>query len=115
VASIVAMSAFCRPSAYAGDVADFYRGRQVTLIIGSDPGGGYDLLGRLVARHLGQFIPGNPTIVVQDMAASGSMVMTNLIYNTSPEDGSVIGLVKRGILVSELTHQSGVHYEVSKF
>ncbi|HWG05848.1 MAG TPA: hypothetical protein VG271_12615 [Beijerinckiaceae bacterium] len=116
IASVIfAASVFCAWGARADDVADFYKGKQITFIVGSDAGGGYDLLGRLVARHLGRFIPGNPTIVVQDMAASGSMVMTNLIYNTSPEDGSVIGLVKRGILVSELTHQPGVHYEVSKF
>jgi tripartite-type tricarboxylate transporter receptor subunit TctC len=112
---ICAMSALASFDARADEVADFYKGKQITLIVGSDAGGGYDLLGRLVARHLGQFIPGNPGIIVQDMAASGSMVMTNLIYNTSPEDGSVIGLVKRGILISELTRQPGVHFEVAKF
>ena len=101
--------------AHADDVADFYKGRQITFIVGSDPGGGYDLLGRLVARHLGQFVPGNPGIVIENMPASGSLVMTNLIYNTSPEDGTVIGLVKRGVLVSELTHQPGVRYQVAKF
>jgi tripartite-type tricarboxylate transporter receptor subunit TctC len=113
--SIAAFSALPSLNARADDVADFYKGKQITFIIGSDPGGGYDLLGRLVARHLGQFIPGNPGIVIEDMPASASMVMSNLIYNTSPEDGTVIGLVKRGILISELTRQPGVHFEVAKF
>lgn len=104
--------------AFADDQADverFYKGKQITFVVGSDPGGGYDLLARLVARRLPQFLPGAPTIVVQNMPGAGSVLMSNLIYNTAPQDGSYIGLVQRGVLISQLTKQPGVRYDVSKF
>ena len=96
-------------------IATFYKGKQITFIVGSDPGGGYDLLARLVAKRLGQFIPGNPSIVVENMPGAGSVLMSNRIYNTAPQDGTVIGLVQRGVMISELIQQPGVHYEISKF
>jgi tripartite-type tricarboxylate transporter receptor subunit TctC len=102
-------------SAKADSVADFYKGRQMTLIVGSVPGGGYDLLARGVARRLGEFLPGHPTIIVQNMPGAGSVLMSNYIYNSAPQDGSVIGLVQRGVLLSELLKQSGVRYHIGKF
>lgn len=101
--------------ARAEAISDFYKGKQITLIVGSDPGGGYDQLARIVSRHLGQFIPGNPRIIVENMPGAGSVLMSNTIYNIAPDDGTVIGLVQRGVLISELTKQLGLHYEVSKF
>jgi tripartite-type tricarboxylate transporter receptor subunit TctC len=85
------------------------------LIVGSVPGGGYDLLAREVARRLGDFIPGHPTIVVQNMPGAGSVLMSNYIYNNAPQDGTFIGLVQRGVLLSELLKQPGVRYEIGKF
>ena len=101
--------------AAADPVADFYAGKQITFIVGSDPGGGYDGQARLVARHLSRFIPGNPTFVVENMPGAGSVLMSNRIYNTAPKDGTVIGLVQRGILLSQLTNQPGVKYDVGRF
>ena len=101
--------------AQAQSVAAFYKGKQMTLIVGSDPGGGYDLLARLVARHLGQFIPGRPSIIVQNMPGAGSVLMSNQIYRISPEDGTVIGMVQRGILISQLLKLPGVRFKVDKF
>jgi tripartite-type tricarboxylate transporter receptor subunit TctC len=95
--------------------ADFYAGKQMILIIGADTGGGYDAQGRLMARHLGQFIPGHPNIVVQNMPAAGSLVAANTLYTISPKDGTTIGFVQRGILTAKITNPSGVHYEVDKF
>ncbi len=92
----------------------FYAGRQITLIAGSGVGGGYDLLARLAARHLGRLIPGNPTVIVQNMPAAGSLVATNQIYNTAPRDGTVIALVQRGMLLAKLTTPSAVRFEIGK-
>jgi tripartite-type tricarboxylate transporter receptor subunit TctC len=102
-------------SALADPIADFYRGKQITLIVGSVPGGGYDLLAREVARRLGEFMPGHPTVIVQNMPGAGSVLMSNHIYNTAPQDGTVIGLVQRGVLLSELLKQPGVRYHIAKF
>ena len=102
-------------SATVDPVASFYKGKQITLIVGSDPGGGYDLLARLVARRLGDFIPGHPTIIVENMPGAGSALMSNHIFNTAPQDGTVIGLVQRGVLISQLLNQPGVHYKIDKF
>jgi tripartite-type tricarboxylate transporter receptor subunit TctC len=102
-------------STRADPVANFYRNKQITLIVGSVPGGGYDLLARLVAHRLGDYIPGHPTVIVENMPGAGSVLMSNHIYNTAPQDGTVIGLVQRGVLLSELLKQPGVHYQISKF
>jgi tripartite-type tricarboxylate transporter receptor subunit TctC len=102
-------------AASAQSVGDFYRGKQITFIVGSDPGGGYDALARLVARHIGQFIPGNPNVIVENQPGAGSMLMSNRIYNIAPQDGTVIGLVQRGVLIAQLTHQSGAQFQIDKF
>ena len=112
---VTMMLALAPVPAIADSVADFYKGKQVTFLVGSDPGGGYDLLARLVARHLGRFIPGNPNIIVENMPGAGSVLLSNRVYNIAPKDGTVIGLVQRGVLISQLTGQPGVHYDLGKF
>jgi tripartite-type tricarboxylate transporter receptor subunit TctC len=92
----------------------FYAGKQLTIIAGSAVGGGYDLLTRLMARHLGRHIEGNPTIVVQNMPAAASLAATNYIYNTAPKDGTVLALIQRGMLLARLTNPSGVRFELDK-
>ena len=92
----------------------FYAGKHITLIAGSGVGGGYDLLARLTARHLGRLIPGHPTVIVQNMPAAGSLVATNQIYNTAPRDGTVIALIQRGMLLARLTTPAGVRFELDK-
>jgi tripartite-type tricarboxylate transporter receptor subunit TctC len=100
--------------AAAQSAPDFYRGKTMTLIVGSSPGGGYDTMARLLARHLSRFIPGNPTIMVQNLPGGGSVVMTNRIAIAAPQDGTFIGLPQRGVLLSELTKQPGAMYQVAK-
>ncbi len=92
----------------------FYAGKQITFICGSGVGGGYDLLTRLTARHLGRLIPGHPTVIVQNMPAAGSLAAANHIYNTAPKDGTVIALIQRGMLLARLTNPSGVRFELEK-
>jgi tripartite-type tricarboxylate transporter receptor subunit TctC len=70
----------------------FYNGRQINLIVGYGPGGGYDLTGRLVARHIGRFIPGRPSVVVQNMAGAGSLRAANYLYGAAPKDGATFGV-----------------------
>ena len=88
------------PARAQGDpsaVADFYRGKTVDLLIGAAAGGGYDVAGRAVAQHIGRHIPGNPQIVVRNMPAASSLVMTNHLYNVAKRDGTVIGMPNNNI------------------
>jgi tripartite-type tricarboxylate transporter receptor subunit TctC len=88
----------------ADAVADFYRGKTVEILIGAAAGGAYDIHGRLIARYLGKHIPGNPAIVVQNMAGAASLGMTNQLYNVSPKDGTVIGMPNNGIPIEPKLH-----------
>jgi tripartite-type tricarboxylate transporter receptor subunit TctC len=101
--------------AAAQSVAEFYAGKQISLTVGSTPGGGYDTQARLVARHLGKHIPGNPTIVVQNMPAAGSLAAANHMYNIAPKDGSAIALIQRGMLLVKNWNPSGVRFDLGKF
>lgn len=100
--------------AAAQTVADFYHGKQITLMVGSSPGGGYDAVARLVARHLGAHIPGNPNVIVEDTPGAGSITMTNRIYRVEPQDGTVLGLVQNGVLLAQLTKQPAVQFDIGK-
>jgi tripartite-type tricarboxylate transporter receptor subunit TctC len=101
-------------SAAAQPAADFYAGKQINLIVGATPGGGYDTQARLVARHWGKHIPGNPTIVVQNMPAAGSLAATNYIYNVAARDGTVVALVMRGMLLIKNWNPSAVRFDLAK-
>jgi tripartite-type tricarboxylate transporter receptor subunit TctC len=83
--------------ARADSIADFYRGKELRLVIGASVGGGYDIYSRAIARHLGDHIPGNPTIVPQDMPAGGGLQAANHIYNVAPKDGTVIGAIQNTV------------------
>ncbi len=101
--------------AQTSDLAQFYAGRQMSLIVGSDAGGGYDAQGRLMARHLGRFLPGAPTVIVQNMPGAGSLQAANHLYNVAAKDGSVIALLQRGVLSSRFTNPAGARFELGKF
>ena len=96
------------------DVAKFYAGRNLTIIVGSTTGGGYDFNARTVGRHIGRYIPGAPNIVVQNMPGAGSIVATNYVYNVAPQDGSVIGAVQRPIPFEPFFDEKGVRFDVRK-
>src|SRR5262245_46089456 len=82
------------PQAKADTVADFYKGRAVTVVVSSSAAGGYDTLARALARHMGKHVPGNPAVIVRNMPGAGGMTATNFLYNNADKDGSVIGLVQ---------------------
>lgn len=88
--------------AHADAVADFYQGKRITMGVGSEPGGGYDAYARLVTRHIGRLIPGNPGFVVQNMPGGGGLRVTNHLYNVAPKDGTAMATVQRALLTSPL-------------
>jgi tripartite-type tricarboxylate transporter receptor subunit TctC len=104
------------PAARADEVADFYHGKQVDLVVGFGPGGGYDIYARLLARHIGKYIPGNPNVVVQNMPGAGSLRAANYIYTVAPKDGSTFGLFARDMaLVALLGGDPNVQFDPKKF
>jgi len=101
--------------ARADAVSDFYTGKTITIIVGADSGGGYDAQGRLMSRHIGRFIAGNPAVIVQNMPGAGSLTAANQIYNVSPKDGTTMGLLQRGVFSAKFTNPQGVRFDLSKF
>ena len=104
-------------SALAQDsVEAFYKGRQINLIVGYGPGGGYDLTARLLARHMGRFIPGNPSIVVQNMVGAGSLRAANYLYGAAPRDGTVFGVFGSDVpMIALIGATSGAQFDARKF
>jgi hypothetical protein len=104
----------CGPALAQEDVAAFYRGKQLRMVVGTGPGGGYDLFARAVARHLVDHIPGNPTIVVQNQGAAGGLVMVNQLASLGPKDGTVIAAPVNGIPTAPLLEPAGAHFDSAR-
>ncbi len=101
--------------AHAQDVASFYRGKQITLLIGYGPGGGYDLYARMLGRFMGAHIPGHPTIVPQNMPGAGSRSAANFLFRAAPEDGSVIATLGQGTPTDQVLGEPSVLFDARKF
>jgi tripartite-type tricarboxylate transporter receptor subunit TctC len=101
-----AIAALPARAAQQNDVAEFYRGRTVYIVVGYSPGGGYDLYARMLARHMGKYIPGRPTLVVQNMPGAGSLRAANHLYAVAPKDGSLIGVISRANIMAPLFGQA---------
>ena len=99
----------------AEPIADFYRGRSITLVIGYSAGGGYDVYARVLARHMSRHIPGNPNIIIQNMPGAGSLRGANYLYNVAPKDGTVIGHFSRGMAMEPLIGGTNVQFDATKF
>ncbi|MDO9442258.1 MAG: tripartite tricarboxylate transporter substrate-binding protein [Beijerinckiaceae bacterium] len=108
------MTALMATPAKADAVEDFYKGRTLTLVVGYSAGGGFDLYARSFAKHLRNHVPGNPTVVVQNMPGAGSLTATNYIYNVSPKDGSVFALARAPVM-ELLAGTSRSAFETGKF
>jgi tripartite-type tricarboxylate transporter receptor subunit TctC len=117
LAIAVLLSTVIAASARAqGAVETFYKGRQINLIVGYGPGGGYDLTARLLARHLGRFIPGNPSIVVQNMVGAGSLRAANFLYGAAPKDGTTFGVFGSDIaMIGLIGANSSVQFDARRF
>ena len=88
----------------AQPVADFYRGKTLRMLIGYGPGGGYDIYGRLVAEFLPRHLPGNPTIVAQNMPGAGSFLAAKYMYDVAPKDGTVLGSLAQTLVLDSMTN-----------
>jgi tripartite-type tricarboxylate transporter receptor subunit TctC len=102
-------------TASADAVADFYKGKQVTLLVGFGVGGTYTHYARLMERYMPSFIPGRPTIVVQNMPGAGGIKMTNYAYNVAPKDGSVLMVPSDSIIISQLLTPKSAKYKTNDF
>src|SRR5262245_35184272 len=96
------------------EVAAFFRGKTLRLIVGVGVGSGYDINARLLARHIAAHIPGQPTIVVQNQPGAGSLTMTNALYHTGPFDGTVMGASFNGMPTTPLLQPTGVRFDPVK-
>jgi tripartite-type tricarboxylate transporter receptor subunit TctC len=95
-------------------VEQFYKGKQISLIVGSSPGGGYDAYARLLARHFGAAIPGSPAVVVQNMSGAGSNRAAGYIYSVAPKDGTAIGAIFPGAVLQPLLSDVPVQHDPNK-
>jgi tripartite-type tricarboxylate transporter receptor subunit TctC len=93
----------------------FYKGKTVSLIIASNASGGYDTYGRLLARHMGAHLAGNPNFVVQNMPGAGGIRAANHLYNVAPKDGTVIGIFDQAVFLNQLLGVAGLRGEVARF
>jgi tripartite-type tricarboxylate transporter receptor subunit TctC len=101
--------------ARAETVEDFYRGRQISFVIGYNPGDTYDLYARLAATALPRFIPGHPTIVAQNLPGVGSLKAGDMLYRQAARDGSVIGMLGQGVALQQVFGNPAVHFDVRRF
>jgi tripartite-type tricarboxylate transporter receptor subunit TctC len=95
--------------------APYYEGKIIRIIVGYQVGGGYDRMARIMARHLGKYIPGKPAIIVENMVGASSMIATNYLYNVAKPDGFTIGIFDRNIPFTQLLKMEGVKFDVTKF
>jgi tripartite-type tricarboxylate transporter receptor subunit TctC len=103
VAVALATTVMIRP---VSATEDFYKGKTVSIVIGYSVGGGYDAYARLLARHLGKHIAGNPSVVAQNMTGAGSLKAANYIYSVAPKDGSTIGTFSRSLAIAPLLNRA---------
>jgi tripartite-type tricarboxylate transporter receptor subunit TctC len=99
----------------AADVADFYRGKRINFVIGYGTGGGYDIYARLLARFIGEHIPGNPTVVPQNMPGAGSRRAANWLYAVAPKDGTVLACLGQATPTDQALGQPGIQFDARKF
>ncbi len=101
--------------AHAQSVAEFYRGKSITMLIGYTAGGGYDLYARVLSRHMPRHIPGNPQMVPQNMPGAGSLRVAGFLYTAAPKDGTTMGMFGRGIAVEPLIGSGGANFDSRRF
>ena len=117
VAMAAAALALCgvSRSASAQSVEEFYKGKTVTIMIGYGPGGTDDVWARLIGKYMGEHIPGKPNVVSTNVPGAGSLLLANQVYNTQPKDGTVIGLINRGVPFEPLLGGIGTRFDPMKF
>ncbi len=109
------LSLIIRPGTASAAPAPYYAGKIITVVVGYGPGGGYDRIARVMAKHLPRFIPGNPRVLVQNMPGADSMISANYVYNIAKPDGLTIGAFNRGLVFAQLLKGDGVKFDLQKF
>lgn len=112
---LIPVAAFTLLSGPAFAQDDFFKGKSIKLLIGAAPGGGYDQDARLVATHLPKHLPGNPTIVPQNMPGASSLVLTNFMYGTAPRDGTAIAIINQAMPLEQFLRSPNTNYDVTQF
>src|SRR5438105_2485374 len=107
--------AFSMPAAVYGQNDDFYRGKTISIIIPIGPGGAYDAYARLVSRHLGKHIPGNPTIIARNMPGAGGVIASNHLYNVAPRDGTTLAIITSSFANEQLFDNPQIKYDARRF
>src|SRR6266699_1475191 len=114
--TVLAVGTALLPSdAGADTVADFYRGKTINVYIGVNVGGGYDFEARLLARFMKSYIPGNPTLVPQNMIGAGGIKMANFLYSIAPQDGTAIGMFPNTLIAVQAVGTEGAQYDANRF
>jgi tripartite-type tricarboxylate transporter receptor subunit TctC len=113
--AVALLSTACssRPDASGND--EYYRGKTVSIIVGSGAGGGFDTTARLVSRHIGRHIPGEPTVIVVNMPGGGGLVAANHVFSAAAKDGTVVGLFHEAQMMNQLTGGEGVNFDLRQF
>src|SRR3712207_4706708 len=116
VVSILAFALLAAQAAFAQTVEQFYKGKTITLLVGLAPGGVYDISSRLVARHLTRFIPGQPTIIVQNLPTAGGLTIANrLATSTAERDGTVLAVLERSVPQLAIQGDPNATFDPQKF
>jgi len=111
----VLLAALAVAPAAAQSVGEFYKGKQIKFVVGTAAGQDYDLWARLIGRHITRYIPGNPSLFVENMPGAGHIVATNHLFNVAPRDGTVIGMVSRNMTDAAVMGLANVRYDPGRF
>jgi tripartite-type tricarboxylate transporter receptor subunit TctC len=111
---LLVLTAISLPAA-ADSVEDFYKDRQINLVLGFSPGGGFDAYARLITRTMPKYIPGEPRFITRNMPGAGSMIAANHVYNVSPKDGSEFGLFSADVVIAPLFGMPSAKFDGRKF
>lgn len=113
IAAFAVSSAGLSPA--RADDADVYKGKTVTIVTSTGPGGTYDLIARLISRHMGGYLPGKPNVIVQNMPGGGNVLATNYMYEIAPKDGTAIAVINNAVPLNQVLDGRGVRFDASKF
>ena len=115
VIRLTAALLICAQPAAADEIADFYKGKNISLFVGYPPGGGYDVYARLVARFMARHIPGQPQVTVRHKPGAASLNLVSELYNVLPRDGTVFGLFSRSVAMDRLLGRAGANFNPVEF
>ncbi len=113
--SMLVVAVLMLGSGYALAQESFYKGKVIRLIVGFAAGGGFDTNARIIARHMGKHIPGNPSVIVDNMTGAGSLIAANHVYKVAKRDGLTIGNFAGGLVMNQVLGQPGIEFDARKY